>query len=393
MAGCAFNDDDEVMGAGSDDGFDAVETTEWIKNTPLLGFIEVSQQRLEDISATPIHPETGEFEEALDYPNTFPNMEKLDDELESKRCHMTASFQLNQEIRSRQVLANRIRQREAAQRLLAPPPPAPAPVEEPTWPKANCKLVPVTQAHFAQIAEMIRLEAEATDRVPQVLHSETKVKDIERVARICRDRFRPFIVAIHEPVDLTDPSKWPDQAREEYSQYMAWKMHQPKEKAVVVGFAFVTDPKIGFLNNCDPGARFVGSVRILVHPDHRRKQYGKALLDRIVRSTAPYHRSLIDYQWNEPEPGGLIYEWRVMNNQRQYSQIFVEVCTAAGDKDAKWKNRMLEFFEFEKVASFPKMLRTDRRDNSVDLDLEIWRMETGAPLLNAPPGEYLEPRG
>lgn len=379
------------MGAGSDDGFDAVETNEWVENTPLCGFAKVAQHQLTDLSATSIHPETGECEEPLEYQTTFPNPEKLDEELEGKRCHMTASLQLDREIQSRRALAKRIREREAKQYVLATP--VPAAVEETAWPKANCKLVPASQEHFAQIAEIIRLESEATDRVPQVIHSsETKVKDIERVAKICRDRFRPFIVAIHEPVDLTDSTKWPSEARDEYYKYMAWKNKQPKESPAVVGFAFVTDPKIGFLNNCDPGARFVGSIRILVHPGHRRKQYGKALLDRILCSTAPYHRSLIDYKWNEPEPRNLIHEWRTIGNQRQYSQIFVEVCTMSQDKDIKWKQDMLKLFDFEKVACFHGMQRTDRGESSENLDLEYWRMETCADLLDAPPGKYLEPR-
>lgn len=394
MAGSTSNFDDEIVGAGSDDGFDAVETSEWLKKTRLDIHKTVPILTLERPSARPINHETGELDDEVEYPNTYPNMEKLDAELESKRVHGSSSFHIQREILSRLALAKRIRERETAQSTPTPPVAAPAAIEEVEWPKADCKIVPACPEHFSQIVEIIQLESQATDCVPQVLDSsEFKIKDVERIAEYCKSRFRPFVVAINEPDDFTDASKWPEKSQNEYKKYMAWKKKQPRAEPVVVGFAFVMDPKLGFLlPKSDPGARFVGSIRLLIHPGHRRKQYGKALLDRILLSTAPYHRSLVEHGWHEPEEGGLVYEWRATDNQRQYAQLFIEVNTAPGDKDIKWKRKMLSYFDFQMIACFPKMLRTDRGQDSKDLNVEYWRMETGRRLVDAAPGEYLEPR-
>lgn len=394
-----------------------------MQNNPLDHLrLTVPHERLEALDSLPIDPSSGCCE-GFNYPSTFPNPEKLSTELERKRTQYSSSRNLEQERTAGKRIEQIIKKQEAMKReemqLQATAVPArgvnwpkadtmqprtrrhdnsnskaSVALHQVNWPKANCKVVPATEAHFAAIAEIIHLESGAKDRVPQVLDGgKTTVKDIFRIRDKCWLHYRPFVVAIKESAELmTDRARWPEQAHDEFAEYMAWKREQPKEKAVVVGFAYVTETKIGFLNKPNPGARNVGTIRLLVHPSHRGKKYGSALLDRIYQSTAPYHRSLVDHEWSEQNEGNLVYERNVAYNQRQYSQVFIEVHTVSGDREMKWKKAMLEKFDFARIACFEKMLRTDRGEDSQDLSLEVWRMETSKTMVNTEPRKYLEKR-
>ena len=395
-----------------------------MKNSPLdhLG-LTVPHERLEALASLPIDPGSGCCEEAVNYPSTFPNPEKLHTELERKRTQYSSGRNIEQEMVARKRIEQISKKQEATKREEMQPQATAVPgrgvnwpkadtmrpgtkrnensnskvpvnLHQINWPKANCKVVPATEDHFAEIAEIIHLESGARDRVPQVLDGgKITVKDIVHIGDMCRLHYRPFVVAINESAELmTDRARWPEQAHDEFAEYMAWKRDQPKEKAAVVGFAYVTEAKVGFLDKPDPGARNVGAIRLVVHPGHRGKKYGSALLDRICQSTAPYHRSLVDHEWRGLDEGNLVYERNVAYNQRQYSHVFIEVHTADGDREMKWKRKMLEKFDFVKIARFDKMLRTDRGEDSQDLSLEVWRMETSQAMVNMEPGRYLEKR-
>ncbi|KAL6870094.1 hypothetical protein ACO1O0_001429 [Amphichorda felina] len=311
----------------------------------------------------------------------------VDPDMVYKRVNMTSTLHIMRERKIREKLASTIRMQQEMDRerelaLTREP--------EPEWPSTDCTLRPATAAHFNQIADIINLESRQ-GVCPQALDSkETSARDVCHLFEHCQRNLRPFIVACLEGGDLLDRSKWPGVSEREYLEYVRFKQSQQAKPPEVVGFAFVAEPRIGFLNRPCPGSRFAGQIRLIVHPKHRQKGYGTALLDRILLSVAPYHHSLINYEWRCVDPGTVYEQPSAAHNRRLYSKVLAEVFSRK-DAKAPWKHKMLEKFCFKQVACLEDMVRTDRGDESQWLDLELWQLQTTARIIDDAPGEYLTP--
>lgn len=326
-----------------------------------------------EIGHRDIDPETGHLLDPIKHPETHMDhcggQCKDEKDLAWRQANMTSTLHIKrcQELKRRQEVE---RQQVQVWEQLTPTP------EEVVWPKANCLIRPAAPRDFGAIAAIMNLEIQQEKR-PRIVQAEpATLQDVEFAYHYCQQNLRPFLVAIPVGTDLVDRSKWPQDADEEYEEYMKFKRTQPEKKPPsVLGFAFVTETRVGVLGSHCSGSRFSGQIKLAVHPAHRRKSYGSALLDRILLCTAIYHRSLVDHQWECPEPAA-IYEDLPIRNQRKYTHLYIDTLfEGAEDSDIKWITNMLEKFEFKRIACFKNSMRLDRGENSTWMDLVTWELE------------------
>jgi GNAT superfamily N-acetyltransferase len=351
-----------------------------LKENPVNAFLNNPISHEHDID-----PSTGELLPATPYPSTLLAEEEPDGNEFGKET--TSNHQITREISVRERLAESLRIRRQQRKEILNPGPEP----EPAWPSVDCTLRPAAEKDFEQIAEIINSERRE-ETCPQVMGSKSvTARDIRGIFGHCRSNLRPFIVACVEEEDFLDRSKWPKGSEKVYQEYVRLKKSRPAGPSALVGFAFVAEARPGFSNRPCPGSRFTGQVRLIVHPQHRRKGCGTALLDRILLSVAPYHRGLIDYTWRCDEPS-MIYELpTAAHNRRQYTHVFIENLSRR-DAEMPWKRKLLEKFDFKPAACFEETVRTDRGCDSTWLDLEIWQHKTTYRVLDDQPGEYLTPK-
>ncbi|KAK7413812.1 hypothetical protein QQX98_007305 [Neonectria punicea] len=322
-----------------------------------------------------IDPSSGILLPPIDYPETHTEQSagQCRDmrDIEYRRHYMTSEAWILREIRSRSRLEESIRAKVKEERKLIEPPP----VEE-SWPTASCLLRPATPQDFFQIAIIINKERQQ-EKSPQVMETTpVGVQDIGKIYESCRTSLQPFIVAVPSAEDFLDRSKWPKGADKEFEEFVRFKQAQKASKPTgIVGFAFLADLRLGLFGSPCHGSRFTGRITVLVHPDHRQKLYGSALLDRMLLSVAVYHRSLVDYKWDCPDPA-LIYEHPATRNQRKYARVYIEALSSKVETEKNaWMSKMLEKFEFQRTAVFEQAVRTDRGVNSEWLDLAVWELE------------------
>ncbi|KAM5351225.1 hypothetical protein ACJ41O_003948 [Fusarium nematophilum] len=247
------------------------------------------------------------------------------------------------------------------------------PEEEP-WPDAHCTLRPAVPSDFEAIADIMNEEKEEpASPILRPLH--IRPVDIEAIYDTCRENSRPFIVAVSNPKNFLDRSRWPKGADEDYEDYIKFKMSQPSQPPTVLGFAFIADWREGFLGGVCAGSRFTGKIKLVVRPSHRRKLVGSALLDRVLLCAAIYHRSLVDYQW-ECFESKKVYEDPPALNRRKYAKVYVETFfTGEDDPRIAWVTRMLEKFDFKRVACFKESVKKGSFGGQW-LDMAVWELQT-----------------
>ncbi|KAJ6446686.1 Acyl-CoA N-acyltransferase [Purpureocillium lavendulum] len=334
---------------------------------------------------------------SIQYPETLPYPDE--DEVEDgpsrnyqgltwRKRTMTSDLHIARELSSRQTLGEQIR----ASRVAAAPSAPKEASEEPEWPNAHCVLRPARPEDFQQIADIINVEIQTPS--PQILYSSPVLAaEIKKLFQYCQNHKRPFIVAVPAEDDGLDPARWPKELKNVYEGYAKWKRSQPKESPVVVGFAFITESRLGFLNSPCPGARFSGQVRIAVHPEHRRKLYGSALLDRIL-SCVCFRRNFLDYEWKcSDAEKAHVYDSHT-SNTRQYTQLYIDVfCEGKEDAGLTWRAAMLNKFGFSEVAHRRQSDVTDQGAESKWLDNVLYAFEARSKdeIVDRPPAQYLQP--
>ncbi|KJZ72967.1 hypothetical protein HIM_07730 [Hirsutella minnesotensis 3608] len=251
---------------------------------------------------------------------------------------------------------------------------------ENAWPAAQCTLRQATHDDAAQIAEIFNKEAQAS-ACPQIFRAKPiKQSDVRDILRRCQRDRMPFVVAMPLEEDMMDPSKWPKNSERAYREYVEFKKSHPSPPAPVAGAAFVSDARLGLLGSSCPGSRHNALVRIVVHPEYRRQQYGTALLDRVLLSLTPYHRSIIDYEWKPAKSPG-IYEQLAVQNERQYTRIYMEMfCFGKHQPDYTWRASMLKTFNFKEAAYLEDAVLTAPGCGNRWLDLSLWQLEAQSPV-------------
>ncbi|ETS01385.1 hypothetical protein M419DRAFT_81174 [Trichoderma reesei RUT C-30] len=318
-----------------------------------------------------IDTETGYFLPEITYPDTLktlhegPSRDQRD--IAWRQANMTAELQINREIRSRELLALKLKSQIKPQL-------DPVAFKREVTPRANCVVRPATPQDFAAIAAIINMESR-TKGIPQVMEwKEVTGADVQRIFDNCRDNLQPFVVATTAD-PLMDLANWPIDSSDLYEEYLAFRSAQAKVVPKVLGFAYVMEARVGMLGGSCPGSRHTGQVKIIVHPNHRGKLYGSALLDRILVCTAPFHRRVLEYGWRCQDSSG-VYEENPVFNRRKYAWIYIErFCDGRDDATLKKAIRFFEKFEFQEACYLRCAVKTDRYYESQWLDLVLWARE------------------
>ncbi|KAH7170192.1 hypothetical protein EDB81DRAFT_876235 [Dactylonectria macrodidyma] len=323
-----------------------------------------------------IDTDNGSLMAPVEYPKTYANQSlgpcnnALD--VNWRQAHMTSELRIVREIQNRQKLAQKIRNEieEKARES------QPDPIEEP-WPTADCLLRPATPKDFPGIADIINKESKQA-KAPQVFETApVGPQDIQKMYDNCRRNLRPFVVAVASESKFSDRSKWPAgwEKDPDFEKFVSKQSKKFSTGNRVLGFALVTNSRMGLFGFPCHGSRFTGRITVLVDPTQRRKLYGSALLDRILLSVAVYHRSLVDYKWECAEPA-LIYEDVPTKNRRKYARVYIETLVET-DQDISndWISNLMEKFEFRQVARFGKSIRTDNSPQRQWLDSVFWELE------------------
>ncbi|EXM37406.1 hypothetical protein RAB80_005192 [Fusarium oxysporum f. sp. vasinfectum] len=245
--------------------------------------------------------------------------------------------------------------------------------EEDKWPDADCTLRPVQPEDFQGIANIINNEMQREGS--QVYLPKVNCAHIAELYNACTSNRRPFIVAIESPCEIANRSGWSKADEKRYQKLLGYmKSHGASEIPTILGFAFVDDSRQDFLGHACQGARFSGQIKLIVDPEHRRMLVGSALLDRILLSTSIYHRSLVDYTWDCSEPRET-YEEIPARNERKYSKLYLETFfDGEGDSRIEWTTRLLEKYDFAKVANFKEAVKHGNHPG-VWKDLVVWEHE------------------
>ncbi|KAL5087610.1 hypothetical protein Trisim1_007653 [Trichoderma cf. simile WF8] len=338
-----------------------------------------------------IDTETGDFLPEICYPDTFKNLHEGPSrdirDIAWRQANLTVELQIAREIRSRELLATKIRSKI---RSKIKPQVQAVPIEQETGPNAECIVRPATPEDFEAIAAIINMESRATGS-PQIIEwRDVTAANVQKIYESCRDNLQPFIVATTTEDPLLDRSNWPKNATKAYQGYLAFRSTQAKVSQEVLGFAFVVEARLGLLGGPCPGSRYTGQVKVVVHPSHRGKLYGSALLDRILLCAAPFHRRAVDYEW-QCQDSSKVYESIACQNRRKYAWIYVETfCSGRDDPALKLATNFLQKFEFQEVCHLRSAVKTDRYYESRWLDIVLWARET-QPLSNIEdlfPGAY-----
>lgn len=327
-----------------------------------------------------IDPITGNFLPEIEYPETRLNHDMdLQSEPGWRRSNMTSDMQINREMKARARLAERMKEAMALNESHGQ-----HVEEEPsTFPRAGCTIRPATEDDVAGIADMVNADQQARKKNGTTALSEIRNWDIVKLFNRCKKEKRPFIVATGGEDDILDRSKWPDGADAAFREYMRYRSTVSKPQATIVGFAFAAPRQVSSLDTQDVQTNHSCYVNLFVHPDHRNKKYGSALLDRILMSVSTLHRSLIDFEWKCADPLN-VYEDIAAKNAKQYARVFVEYLDAhVTDERLASRKQVLEKFGFIRVGQLTCIKSEMREGKRHWLDLLIWELEAQA-LDNVP---------
>ncbi|KAM0436702.1 hypothetical protein ACHAPT_002413 [Fusarium lateritium] len=294
-----------------------------------------------------------------------------------RRWNMTSEMYISRELTRREKLKEQILEKLQQEQLSQLP-------EEEPWPDARCTLRPAVPGDCAEIAQIMNLEIQQEGHSQILIPYPVTASDIRAVYDACLKGLRPFIVAVPSQNEFLDRSKWPKGAEQEYQEFLKFKKSQePSNSGAILGFAFIADTRQGFLGGMCPASRLTGQIRLAVHPGHRRKLIGTALLDRILASVVVGHRSLVDFKWECSNPNSM-YEYPADRNRRQYARVYIDIFfTGEDDPSLAWMTRMLEKFDFKRVGLFKESAKRGTRGGKW-LDLVVWELEvrSAAELAN-----------
>ncbi|KAM3489735.1 hypothetical protein MY3957_006967 [Beauveria namnaoensis] len=326
-----------------------------------------------------INPETGAFLPVIEQPETRYNDElDLQSEPGWRRSNITSDMQISRELKAREKLARRLKERLPTQAQAKDTVPEEA---ESPFPKADCTLRPATDDDIAAISDIINLERQTKRGKSQKKSSDIKNWDVSEYLKKCRQEQRPFIVAIAGEDDLLDRSKWPAGADRAYKKYVQYQSMFKEVQPSIVGFAFAMPRQSLDVQETDLDHSCY--ITLCVHPSHRNEKYGSALLDRILMSVSPVHRSLIDFGW-QCDDAVETYEQLASHNAKQYARVFVEY---SEPRDAEYKlmarEKLLRKFGFRQVGHLTCMRSESRAGRRYWKDLLIWELEAHLPERSA----------
>ncbi|EKJ78145.1 hypothetical protein NXS19_011571 [Fusarium pseudograminearum] len=289
-----------------------------------------------------------------------------------RRTQLTSQERIMREIARRDVIKKEIEQREQEERYANPT------FKEEKVPDAACTIRPVETKDFQAIADIINLERQQGQSsqvyLPKIDHSH-----IATLYNACRQKRRPFILAIPSPGRIPDRTNWSKAEEDEYQEFLKFKKSREASQPTVLGFAVITDAQQGFLDSAFRGSRFSGNIKVIVHPQHRKKLIGTALLDKVLSCVNIYHRSEIEYNWDCAETQQT-YEYVSAHNLRKYNKVYAEFfSTGKNDPEVEIIRHLLKKFDFEWAAHF-KNAAKHGKEAGVWKDLNVWELEVRTPF-------------
>lgn len=332
------------------------------ENYPKVLFLTLDRDpRTDDCD---INPETGKLIEPVRYIKLQRDGQAKHD---WRRMNLSSENHIFREIARREELKNEIERREQEAKYANPT------FEEDKVPDAACTLRPVEPEDFQAIADIINLERER-GQDSQLYLPKVDRGQIGTLYNACRGKHRPFIVAIASPGRLPNRTNWSKAEEDEYQEFLKFKKSRETSQPTVLGFAVITDARQGFLNGTCRGSRFSGNIKLIVHPKHRKKLIGTALLDKILSCIDIYHRSEIEYNWDCSDTRRT-YEYVSAHNLRKYNKVYVEAFSI-GENDPKVESiqRLLNKFDFEQVAQFRDAVKHGNNPG-VWKSLNVWELE------------------
>ncbi|KAF4964342.1 hypothetical protein FSARC_7709 [Fusarium sarcochroum] len=336
------------------------------ENYPVIKLTEDRDPRIDDCD---IDPTTGQLvpparyiklqRDGIDghsHDKTNPNW---------RRLNKTSEEAITNEIARRRAIKEQIERQVLEEQTVVQS------LQEEEWPKASCTLRPVESGDFQGIADIINLEMQQGPS-SQVFLPRVEPGHVATIYNACFQRRRPFIVAIPGVQELPNRSGWSKADEDDYQEFLRFKKARgTAQPPSILGFAFVTDSRQGFLGGMCPGSRFSGLIKLIVHPDHRKKLVGSALLDRILSSVDIYHQNVVEYIWDCSETRG-IYEYISAHNHQKYNKVYIDTFfTGKEDPRVEGMERLCEKFDFHRVAYFEEAVKHGNQPG-VWKDLVVW---------------------
>jgi hypothetical protein len=346
------------------EAFSAAAIENWDREKEHYPIVHLTLDRDPRTDDCDIDPATGEFVAPVRYIKLQRDGQAKYD---WRRMNLSSENRILREIARREELRKEIERREQEAKYANPT------FEEDKVPDAACTLRPAQPQDFQAIADIINSERQQ-GKGSQVYLPNVDRNQIAALYNACHGKHRPFIVAIPSPNKGPDRSNWSKAEEEEYQEFLKFKKSRETSQPTALGFALITDARQNFLGGICRGSRFSGNIKVIVHPQHRKKLIGTALLDKILSCVNIYHRSEIDYNWECSETRQT-YEYVSAHNLRKYNKVYVEAFSV-GKHDLKIENikRLLKKFEFELVAKFKDAVKHGNAPG-IWKNLHVWELE------------------
>ncbi|RGP81118.1 acyl- n-acyltransferase [Fusarium longipes] len=341
----------------------AVRNWDLNKRYPIVHFMTLDRDpRTDDCD---IDPETGELIPPVRYIKLQKDGEARSD---WRRNNLSSENRIIREIARREELRKEVERREQEAKYEN------MDLTEDAMPDAACTLRPVETKDFKAIVDIINLER-SQGRNSQVYLHEVGIDQVAALYHACLGQHRPFVVAIPSPNRGPDRSNWSKAEEKMFQEFLEYRKSRETSQPTVLGFAFITDARQNFLGGACRGSRFSGNIKMIVHPDYRRKLVGTALLDRIMSCVNIYHHNEIEYNWACSDTRRT-YEYVSAHNLRKYNKVYVEAFSIGEHEHGieHIQRLLINKFDFKLVANFKDAVKHGNNPG-IWKNLHVWELE------------------
>jgi GNAT superfamily N-acetyltransferase len=247
------------------------------------------------------------------------------------------------------------------------PPLTQATSENPYAAKIDCQMRPATLDDMGAVAIIYHEELKTG---VQVLDLDPLPKtDFDGLWRVCKKTGLPFIVVVRS--QLGSP-------RVKYGRWLMPVPREVSENDEVIAFGFMSIYQLGITGAVvNITGRHSLKANVFVHPDHRGKRVGGALLDRLMLlSAGGTYSSTEGVKFVNPD------------NMTEYEQssatkchnVFAEVMFKPDDEEAKrWFDEWLVLgFNFDNRKTLERCHRARRGHDAIWLDKGIYQYHVNA---------------
>ncbi|KAF3354256.1 Forkhead box protein J2 [Verticillium dahliae VDG1] len=344
---------DPWMGEGDDDAhfmcqsYNSRFINAWLLQVPediRADFLGDSD--IEEHSEHPINTDTGTLMARVEQPESTRNPETLRPDHKKHADRWTSNYHIKSKIMIRERDAALMQQKQATpvsfhgcESNIQPVPQREVAVD--------CVLRPAKPNDVPGIIDIYNREIKKGHRA---LDSElVSENDLNAIGNSCRTQCLPFIVAMRQSPDLTDPSVWPSKSA--WETFMQMPQKPVPQPPLVIGFAFCETLKVGFGKGGHVGQQSV-RLHVYTHHDYRRK--------------------------NDNASGMKPYDNPTSRSRMVPQRIIIEgIFRDEKDPELTFIRKWLNAFRFEEVGRIQGAYGTKRGPhNSEWMDLHIWQHQS-----------------